>query len=48
MMAFILASVAVVGAATMWRFARSPLGRAIGCSVAGFAEASRAAPGVLR
>ena len=47
-MAMILGGVAAIGVGTLWLFARSPLGRAIGCSVTGFAEASRAAPGALR
>lgn len=47
-MAMILGGVAVIGAGTMWLFARSPLGRAISCSMDGFAEASRAEPGGLR
>lgn len=46
-MAMILGGMAVIGVGTMWLFARSPLGRAIGCSFDGFAEASRAEPGAL-
>ena len=46
-MAMILGGTLVIGATTMWLFARSPLGRAIGCSFDGFAEASRAEPGAL-
>ena len=46
-MAMILGGVLVAGAGTLWLFARSPLGRAIGCSLDGFAEASRAEPGAL-
>lgn len=46
-MAMILGGVAAFGLGTAWLFARSPLGRAIGCSVEGFAEASRGAPGTL-
>ncbi len=46
-MAMILGGALVIGTATMWLFARSPLGRAIGCSFDGFAEASRAEPGAL-
>ena len=46
-MAIILGGVAVIGAGTLWLFARSPLGRAIGHSFGGFAEASRAGPGAL-
>jgi hypothetical protein len=46
-MAMILGSMTVIGAGTVWLFARSPLGRAIGCSFDGFAEASRAEPGAL-
>jgi len=46
-MAMILGGVVVVATGTMWLFARSPLGRAIGCSFDGFAEASRAEPGAL-
>ena len=46
-MAMILGGMAVVGAGTLWLFARSPLGRAIGCSLDGFAEAARADPGAL-
>ncbi len=46
-MALILGSMAAFGAGTLWLFARSPLGRAIGCSFDGFAEASRAEPGAL-
>jgi hypothetical protein len=47
-MAMILGSTLMIGTATMWLFARSPLGRAIGCSFDGFAEACRAEPGALR
>lgn len=47
-MTMILGGVLVMGAGTMWLFARSPLGRAIGCSFDGLAEASRAEPGALR
>ena len=47
-MTMILGGVAAIFAGTMWLFARSPLGRAIGCSFDGFAEASRAEPGALR
>lgn len=46
-MAMILGGVGLIGVGTMWLFARSPLGRAIGCSFDGFAEASRAEPGAL-
>ena len=46
-MATILAGVALGMTGTLWLFARSPLGRAIGCSFDGFAEASRAEPGAL-
>ncbi len=47
-MAMILGGTVLIGTAAMWLFARSPLGRAIGCSFDGFAEASRTEPGVLR
>ncbi|MCY7397399.1 MAG: hypothetical protein LH466_00985 [Sphingomonas bacterium] len=46
-MAMILGGVVVVATGTMLLFARSPLGRAIGCSVGCFAEASRGEPGDL-
>ena len=46
-MTMIVSGLAVVAAGTGWLFARSPLGRAIGCSWDGFAEASRAEPGAL-
>lgn len=46
-MAMILGGVAALGMGTIWLFARSPLGRAIGCSFDGFAEASRGDPGML-
>ena len=46
-MAMILGGVVVMMAGTLWAFARSPLGRAIGFSVDGFAEASRGEPGAL-
>ena len=46
-MATILGGLALGVMGTMWLFARSPLGRAIGCSFDGFAEASRAEPGSL-
>ena len=46
-MAMILGGAMVISVGTMWLFARSPLGRAIGCSFEGFAEASRAEPGAL-
>lgn len=46
-MAMILGGLMAVGGGTLWLFARSPLGRAIGCSFDGFAEASRAEPGAL-
>ena len=46
-MAMILGGVMVVATGTMWLFARSPLGQAIGCSFDGYAEASRAEPGAL-
>lgn len=46
-MTMILGSVAFISVGTAWLFARSPLGRAIGCSFDGFAEASRAEPGAL-
>ena len=36
-MTMILGGVVVIVTATMWLFARSPLGRAIGCSFDGFA-----------
>ena len=47
-MAMILGGIVAIGAGTMWAFSRSLLGRAIGCSLTGFAEASRGEPGVLR
>ena len=46
-MAMILGGILVMTTGTMWLFARSPLGRAIGCSLDGFAEASHAEPGAL-
>ena len=46
-MAMILGGLVAFGGATVWLFARSPLGRAILCSFDGFAEASRAEPGAL-
>ena len=46
-MATILGGILAIGAGTLWLLARSPLGRAIGCSIEGFAEASRAEPGAL-
>ncbi len=46
-MMIILGGTLTIGAATMWLFTRSPLGRAIGCSFNCFAEASRAEPGAL-
>lgn len=47
-MAMILGGTLAIGAGAMWLFARSPLGRAIGCSFNGFAEASHTEPGALR
>jgi hypothetical protein len=46
-MTMILGGAAVIVTGAMWLFARSPLGRAIGCSFDGFAEASHAEPGAL-
>jgi len=46
-MAMILGGMTLIAVGTALLFARSPLGRAIGCSFDGFAEASRHEPGAL-